>query len=218
MSFAENYNSILKRIDAAQKLYEVKNDKVKIIAVSKTQTITKIQEALNFGQRLFGENKVQEAVEKWTDLKKNISDIELHLIGSLQTNKVKQAIALFDCIQTLDRKSLADSFIKYHNEGYKLPRLYVQINTGEEPQKGGILPQDLEEFMKYLKNNHLDIEGFMCVPPVEDEPALHFNLLIQFAKKFNIAKLSMGMSSDFETAILMQADYVRIGTALFGER
>ena len=191
---------------------------VSLVAVTKTQSADALQEALATGQLLFGENKVQEAQSHWLDLKKTHPDIKLHLIGPLQTNKVKDALALFDCIETLDREKLADALaLEMKKQGRDVPCL-VQVNTGEEDQKAGIAPRDLKSFVAYCQAAGLTITGLMCIPPMEEPAGLHFALLKSLADECGLTQLSMGMTGDFEKAIAAGATHVRIGTALFGER
>ena len=191
---------------------------VELVAVSKTQPDEKIEVVLKEGHRCFGENRVQEAYGKWPRLKKHYSDIELHLIGPLQTNKTRQAFDLFDVIQTLDRMKLAKSFANLAQEKGVCPSLFIQVNTGEEPQKAGVLPKELDAFVKECRAMDLPIEGLMCIPPIDDEPSLHFALLKKMQDRNCFKSLSMGMSADFETAITFGATHVRVGSAIFGER
>jgi pyridoxal phosphate enzyme (YggS family) len=192
---------------------------VKLIAVSKTMSAAVIEEAIDAGQRLFGENRVQEAQKKWPALKGLHPDIELHLIGPLQTNKVKDAVALFDVIQTLDRPKLARVLAEEMERTGKRPGLLVQVNTGEEPQKAGLAPGDTADFVALCRDTfNLGIDGLMCIPPFEEEPAMHFALLAKLAEEVGVDQLSMGMSGDFEKAVAFGATYVRVGTAIFGER
>ncbi|MGB4057979.1 MAG: YggS family pyridoxal phosphate-dependent enzyme [Alphaproteobacteria bacterium] len=194
------------------------NKTAKLIAVSKTQPLEKIREALNAGHKIFGENRVQEATTHWAEIKQT-STIELHLIGPLQTNKVKEAIALFDCIQTVDREKLARALgAEMKKQNKNLP-CFIQVNTGEEEQKSGIAPADLPTFLKICREDcGLNIIGLMCIPPVDEPPALHFALLKKLGKENNLENLSMGMSSDFEKALALGATHIRLGTAIFGER
>lgn len=192
---------------------------INLVAVSKTWPADHIRPALEAGHRVFGENKVQEAEEKWPDLRAAFDDVSLHLIGPLQTNKVNKAVALFDVIETVDRPKLAAKIKHAMDETGATPRLYVQVNTGLEPQKAGILPEELTEFLHYCRADlGLVIEGLMCIPPAAEEPAMHFALLHKLARAHDIDKLSMGMSGDFETAIATGATSVRVGSAIFGER
>ncbi|UTW55451.1 YggS family pyridoxal phosphate-dependent enzyme [Kordiimonas sp. SCSIO 12610] len=189
-----------------------------LIAVSKRQPQEKIDLALKAGQRVFGENKVQEAFEHWGENRKHYDDLELHLIGSLQTNKAKDAVQLFDCIQTLDRIKLARTLAKEIEKQNKPIQLFIQVNTGDEPQKGGCLLSGLETLINESKDLGLNIVGLMCIPPVEDDPSLHFALLKKLAKRYDLPKLSMGMSNDYALAASMGATDIRVGTAIFGAR
>ena len=207
------------RIAAAAKNAGRDTAAVTLIAVSKTFDGQAILPVIEAGQRIFGENRVQEAQGKWPDLKTRYRDIELHLIGPLQTNKVKEALALFDVVHTLDREKLAKALVKEREKGASLPRLFVQVNTGEEPQKAGLMPAELDEFIVACRDEwQLEIEGLMCIPPVDEEPALHFALLEKFAQRNGLNRLSMGMSGDYETAIACGATHVRVGSAIFGSR
>jgi pyridoxal phosphate enzyme (YggS family) len=192
---------------------------VHLVAVSKTVPAAVIEEAIEAGQRLFGENRVQEAHSKWPALKALHPDLELHLIGPLQTNKVREAIALFDVIETLDRPKLARALAEEMEHQGKHPRLFVQVNTGEEPQKAGVTPDETADFIALCRDTfNLKIDGLMCIPPFHEEPSLHFGLLAKLADELGIDELSMGMSGDFAKAIAFGATYVRVGTAIFGER
>jgi pyridoxal phosphate enzyme (YggS family) len=192
---------------------------VKLVAVTKTVPAAAIEEAIGAGQLRFGENRVQEAQHKWPALKQRHLGIELHLIGPLQSNKVREAVALFDVIETLDRPKLARALGEETKRSGKRPRLFVQVNTGEEPQKAGVRPDEAEDFVTLCRETcGLSIDGLMCIPPFEEEPAMHFALLAKLAKRLGIAELSMGMSGDFARAVQFGATYVRIGTAIFGAR
>jgi len=192
---------------------------VRLVAVSKTKTASEIQPVLAAGQRLFGENRVQEAAAKWPALRDQLPDIELHLIGPLQTNKVPEAVALFDVIQSLDREKLARALAGEMAKRGRRPACFIQVNTGEEPQKAGISPRQADSFIALCRGElGLPVAGLMCIPPVEEEPGLHFALLREIARRNGLAGLSMGMSSDFETAIRYGATHIRVGTAIFGER
>ncbi|WP_370690617.1 YggS family pyridoxal phosphate-dependent enzyme [Parvibaculum sp.] len=192
---------------------------VTLVAVSKTFGVDEIVPLIEAGQRIFGENRVQEATAKWPALKARFPDLELHLIGPLQTNKLDDALGLFDAFHTLDREKLALALVKARDRGLRLPRLFVQVNTGEEPQKAGIAPADTDGFLVRCRDDWaLSIEGLMCIPPLDEEPALHFALLEKLARRNGLAKLSMGMSGDFEKAIAFGATHVRVGSALFGAR
>ena len=192
---------------------------VRLVAVSKTKTAPEIQPVLAAGQRLFGENRVQEAVAKWPALREQVPDLELHLIGPLQTNKVPEAVALFDVVQSLDREKLARALAGEMAKRGRRPACFIQVNTGEEPQKAGISPRQADSFIALCRGElGLPVAGLMCIPPVEEEPGLHFALLREIARRNGLAGLSMGMSSDFETAIRYGATHIRVGTAIFGER
>jgi PLP dependent protein len=194
-------------------------DSITLNAVSKTHPKDRILQALKTGHRVFGENRVQETNDKWPSLKQAFPDSELHLIGPLQTNKAKQAMMLFDVIETLDRPKLARALATQAETLGHVPRLYVQVNTGEEPQKVGILPEEADQFIASCKNEfQLPIEGVMCIPPVDEEPSLHFTLLREIALRNGLPVLSMGMSADFEIAVRFGATHVRVGTAIFGPR
>jgi pyridoxal phosphate enzyme (YggS family) len=194
-------------------------DSVSLVAVSKTHEADRIRPALQAGQRMFGENRVQEAKAKWPGLKAEFSGVELHLIGPLQTNKVKEAVALFDVIETVDRVSLAEALAKEMAKQNRSPPCLVQVNTGAEPQKAGVLPDQADAFIEDCRTRlSLPIVGLMCIPPVGEDPAAHFKMLREIAKRHALSILSMGMSDDFETAIACGATHVRIGTAIFGKR
>ncbi len=214
----ERFAAIHARIDAALKEAGRAPDATTLIAVTKGHGEDAIEAAIALGQRDFGENRVQEAQKKWPMLKARHPEIRLHLIGGLQTNKCAAALALFDVIHTLDRPKLADALVTEAATGLLLPPLFVQINTGEEPQKGGIMPTDADAFIAASLARKLPVTGLMCIPPAEEEPALHFALLAKFARRHGLAALSMGMSDDFETAIRFGATQVRVGSALFGNR
>ena len=202
----------------SERLANRKVNSVKLIAVSKVQPNEKVEAVLKEGHRCFGENRVQEALEKWPSFKDNYENVELHLIGPLQTNKARQAFELFDVIQTVDRPKLAKLLANLTQERGFCPSLFIQVNTGEEPQKTGVLPQDLDVFIKDCLSMDLRIDGLMCIPPLNEEPALHFSLLRKMQERNDIRFLSMGMSSDYESAIMFGATHVRIGSAIFGER
>jgi pyridoxal phosphate enzyme (YggS family) len=192
---------------------------ITLVAVSKTQPATRIAQAVAAGQRVFGENRVQEAVAKWPDLKQTNRDIELHLIGPLQTNKVRDAVGLFDVIESLDRPKLAQVLAAEMARSGRRPACYVQVNTGEEPQKAGVAPAAAPDFIRYCRAElGLPVVGLMCIPPADEEPSLHFALLAEIGRRNGIDILSMGMSADYELAIAFGATHVRIGTAIFGER
>jgi pyridoxal phosphate enzyme (YggS family) len=192
---------------------------VKLVAVSKTVPAAVIEEAIGTGQRIFGENRVQEAQSKWPALKALHPHLELHLIGPLQSNKVREAVALFDVIETLDRPKLARAIAEEVERAGKRPRLFVQVNTGDEPQKAGIAPEETADFVAICRDTfNLEIAGLMCIPPFDEEPSLHFALLAKLADELGLDELSMGMSGDFAKAVAFGATYVRVGTAIFGER
>jgi pyridoxal phosphate enzyme (YggS family) len=192
---------------------------VGLVAVSKTHGAERVRELLDAGQRVFGENRVQEAEEKYPALKAEFADLRLHLIGPLQTNKARDAVTLFDAIQSVDRERLAATLAKEMARSGRRPDCYIQVNTGEEPQKAGVLPRDVDAFVAACRDVHkLPLVGLMCIPPVEEEPALHFALLAKMAARNGLAELSMGMSADYEAAVRLGATHVRVGTALFGHR
>ena len=194
-------------------------DSVSLVAVTKTVAAPVIAEAIALGQHCFGENRVQEAVSKWPALKERHPDIELHLIGPLQSNKVREAVGLFDVIETVDRPKLARALAEEMTRSGRRPRLFVQVNTGEEPQKAGVLPGDTKDFVVLCRDTlGLDIVGLMCIPPFDEEPGLHFALLQKLAGELGLNELSMGMSGDFARAIAFGATYVRVGTAIYGAR
>jgi pyridoxal phosphate enzyme (YggS family) len=186
--------------------------------VSKVQPLERVEAVLEAGHRLFGENRVQEAAGKWPAFRDRYANVELHLIGPLQTNKARQAVDLFDAIHTLDRPKLATTLARLAQETGRCPDLMIQVNTGEEPQKAGVLPGEADGFIAEARAMDLPVKGLMCIPPVEEEPALHFALLAKIAERNGLAELSMGMSADFETAIALGATYVRVGSAIFGDR
>lgn len=207
----DNFQDIRQRIAACAGTRQVQ-----LLAVSKTQPIEVIKEALATGQRLFGENRVGEAESKFSVLRGATPDLELHLIGPLQTNKVAQAVALFDVIQTLDRPKLAAMLAKEMEKQQKTPRLYIEINVGHEPQKAGVLPEEAAAFLAQCQQEWgLEIEGLMAIPPAGQDPTPYFQKIKEMANNFGLAKISMGMSADFETAITCGATLVRVGTALF---
>jgi PLP dependent protein len=189
-----------------------------LIAVSKTQPDERVETVLRQGQRCFGENKVQEAAGKWPAFREQYENIDLHLIGPLQTNKARQAMELCDAIHSLDRPKLARTLARLAHERGACPKLFIQVNTGEEPQKAGILPAEADKFVADCKGLDLPVVGLMCIPPSTEEPALHFSLLAKIAARNGLDGLSMGMSADFETAIALGATHVRVGSAIFGER
>lgn len=191
---------------------------VELIAVSKVQPNDRVQEVLDQGHRVFGENKVQEAAGKWPDFREQYDGIVLHLIGPLQTNKVKQAMGLAQAIHTVDRPKLAKTIARHAQDLGHCPDLFVQVNTGEEPQKAGVLPAEADAFVAEVRALDLPIKGLMCIPPVDEEPSLHFALLAKIAARNGLSGLSMGMSGDFEQAIALGATHIRVGSAIFGAR
>jgi len=200
--------------DAARESAEVT-----LIAVSKTFPPEAIEPAIAAGQRVFGENRVQEAKAKWPALMQEHPDIELHLIGPLQSNKAKEAVALFDAIHSVDRTSLCEALAKEIDKQGRSPLLFVEINTGAEPQKAGVLPQDADAFLEKCRSVYgLAVSGLMCIPPLEEAPGPHFALTAKIARRNGLKLLSMGMSADFATAIQLGATHVRVGSAIFGER
>jgi pyridoxal phosphate enzyme (YggS family) len=191
---------------------------VTLVAVSKQQPTDRIEAMLRAGQAVFGENRVQEAIERWADRPER-AGLELRLIGPLQTNKAKEALELFEVIETLDREKLARTFAELVAAGARVPRLYIQVNTGEEPQKAGVTPAEADDFIAAVRGTYgLVVEGLMCIPPAEEAPGPHFGLLKAVAERNGIAHLSMGMSGDYETAVRFGATSVRVGSALFGAR
>jgi PLP dependent protein len=214
----ENLNIIKNNIHAVFDEYHIAPHPVDIIAVSKHHGADKIIPLLQSGHRIFGENRISEAVDKWTDLRSEYNNISLHLIGSLQSNKVKQACAFFDVLQTIDRVSLIDELVKYRDSTGILPKLFAQINTGREPQKSGVLPDECDNFFAYTADKNIHFDGLMCLPPADELPVFHFTMLKNIAKTYHIPKTSMGMSNDYADAILCKTDYIRIGTAIFGQR
>ncbi|HEX4078674.1 MAG TPA: YggS family pyridoxal phosphate-dependent enzyme [Rhizomicrobium sp.] len=216
---ARNFADILARIEAARKAALAPAPCTTLVAVSKTFDAGQIRPVLAAGQRVFGENRVQEAKGKWPSLKTEWPDIELHLVGPLQSNKVREATTLFDAIHSVDRPKIAEALRDEIAKSGRTPLLFIQVNTGEEPQKAGVSPQDAPAFIEFCREAlALPIFGLMCVPPVDEHPALHFALLAKLARAQGLAGLSMGMSADFETAIRFGATHVRVGTAIFGAR
>jgi pyridoxal phosphate enzyme (YggS family) len=216
---AERLQVIRDRIAQAELKARRPAGAVSLIAVSKTFAGDEIRPVLSAGQRLFGENRVQEAKAKWPDLRTETAGIELHLIGPLQSNKAREAVELFDVIHTVDREKIAAALAEELARQGRRPRLFVQVNTGLEPQKAGIDPRQAPAFVERCRSTFgLSIEGLMCIPPAEDSPGPHFALMAKLARELELAGLSMGMSSDFETAIKFGATHVRVGSAIFGSR
>ncbi|MHA3979920.1 YggS family pyridoxal phosphate-dependent enzyme [Halovulum sp. GXIMD14794] len=191
---------------------------VKLVAVSKKQPEDRIRAMLEQGHRLYGENRVQEAAGRWPDYREQFEGVEVHLIGPLQTNKVKQAMDLFEAIHSLDREKLARKIADEAQARGTCPDLFIEVNTGEEEQKAGVLPAEVDGFVAACRAKDLPVRGLMCIPPIDEEPALHFALLAKFAARNGLDGLSMGMSADFESAIALGATHIRVGSAIFGER
>ena len=206
------------RVASACEVAGRNRDDVSLIAVSKVQPNARVAAVLDEGHRIFGENKVQEAAGKWPDFRERYDGIELHLIGPLQTNKTKQAMQLAQAIHTVDRPKLAHTIARHAQDLGFCPDLFIQVNTGEEPQKAGVLPAEADSFIAEVRALDLPLRGLMCIPPVEEEPSLHFALLAKIAARNDLTGLSMGMSSDFESAIALGATHIRVGSAIFGER
>lgn len=207
------------RISAAAEAAGRDPSSVTLVAVGKTFGADRMRPVIEAGQRIFGENRVQESLGKWPELKADYPDIELHLIGPLQSNKTREAVALFDVIETIDRPKIAKTIAAEIERTGRTIRLLVQVNTGEEPQKAGVVPGDLGDMLSLCREEFgLTISGLMCIPPIDEEPALHFALLANLAETHGLRDLSMGMSADFETAIALGATHIRVGTALFGKR
>jgi len=219
MSVAQNIIDCQNKIAAACKKAGREAKDVTLVAVSKVQPLERITAALNAGHRTFGENRVQEAYEHWESRRADYPDLRLHLIGSLQTNKAAQAVALFDVIETLDREKLARALAKEMDKQNRRLPCFIQVNTGEEPQKAGISVRDLPDFYDFCtKDCGLEVTGLMCIPPIEDPPGVHFALLAKLAGDLKLENISMGMSADYEKAIELGATHVRIGTGVFGAR
>lgn len=217
MSAAENYRDILEELEVHSK----KHDQTvpELIVVSKTFDVQTIKPVIDAGARVFGENRVQEAQGKWPELKSYQNDIELHLIGPLQSNKTADAVALFDCIQTIDREKIAKTICREMETQDKSLKLFIQVNTGSEPQKAGIMPDAAKDFVKWCQNDvGILIEGLMCIPPFDENPGPHFALLRKLARELDLQKLSMGMSADYLTAAEFSATHVRVGSSIFGKR
>jgi pyridoxal phosphate enzyme (YggS family) len=218
-------NNIIKNLEKTKReikeaclLAKVPEKNINLVAVSKTIESPYICEAAKMGHRAFGENKVQEAIQKWPDIKKLYPKTILHMIGPLQSNKVKDAIKIFDVIETLDREKIALELKKNINKFKSFPKIYVQVNIGEEKQKSGCPPSEAKKFISNCNDYGLNIEGVMAIPPQDEDPAPYFALLSNIAKESNIKNISMGMSKDFEMAIYLGATSVRVGTKIFGER
>ena len=217
MTVLERYEEIRSRMAKAAR-EAGRSDEATLVAVTKTFAAPDIEPVLAAGHRVFGENRVQEAQGKWPALRERFDGVELHLIGPLQTNKARQAMELFDAIETVDRSKLARTIARLKDELGHCPKLYVQVNTGAEEQKAGVTPEAVDTFIAECRELGLEIAGLMCIPPVDEEPSLHFALLAKIAARNGIEELSMGMSADFETAIAQGATTVRVGSAVFGDR
>lgn len=192
---------------------------VRLVTVSKTFPADVVAEVLDAGERVFGENRVQEASAKWPALRERYLDVELHLIGPLQSNKAREAVALFDAIHTVDRPKIAEALAAELIRQGRAPKLFVQVNTGAEPQKAGVLPEEADAFIALCREEHgLSVTGLMCIPPADENPSPHFALLEKIADRNGLPELSMGMSGDFEAAVMFGATYVRVGSAIFGTR
>ena len=211
-------SEIRDRIAAAEARAGRAPGSVRLIAVSKVQPLDRVEAVLQEGHRLFGENRVQEAEGKWPEFRARFPGVEVHLIGPLQTNKARQAMELFEAIHSVDRPKLARTLARIADETGRCPDLFVQVNTGEEPQKAGVLPEEADAVVAECRTLSLPVVGLMCIPPAEEEPSLHFALLAKIAARNGLEGLSMGMSADFETAIAHGATHVRVGSAIFGER
>ncbi|OWU80953.1 YggS family pyridoxal phosphate-dependent enzyme [Phaeobacter sp. 22II1-1F12B] len=211
-------DEIKSRIAAAAEKAGRAPDSVTLIAVSKVQPDSRVRAVLEQGHRSFGENKVQEAAGKWPAFREQFDGITLHLIGPLQTNKARQAMELAEVIHSVDRPKLAKTIARLAQEMGRCPELFIQVNTGEEEQKAGVMPRDADAFVAECRGLDLPVAGLMCIPPVEEEPSLHFALLAKIAERNGLSGLSIGMSGDFESAIAQGATHVRVGSAIFGER
>lgn len=219
MEVEERLNEVRARIRKASVNAGRAADAVTLVAVSKTFDAGAIRPAIAAGQRVFGENRVQEAQGKWPALREETPGLELHLIGPLQSNKAAEAVALFDVIETIDREKIARAVAAEMHRQSRQVRLYVQVNTGLEPQKAGIVPDDVTAFVAFCRDElGLSIEGLMCIPPVDENPGPHFALLAKLGKETGVERLSMGMSGDYETAVAFGASSVRVGSAIFGTR
>ncbi|MFP4537215.1 MAG: YggS family pyridoxal phosphate-dependent enzyme [Dichotomicrobium sp.] len=218
-SAAGRLREVYARIAAAAREAGRDPAQIHLVAVSKTFGEDAVIPVIEAGQRIFGENRVQEAQAKWPGLRDRWPDLELHLVGPLQSNKTRDAVQLFDMIQTIDRPKIAQSVSREMSALGRAPRLLVQVNTGEEPNKAGIAPAEAVEFTRYCRHDlGLGIEGLMCIPPLDEEPAVHFAFLARLAEECGLSGLSMGMSADFETAVEFGATWVRVGSAIFGAR
>lgn len=211
-------SEIKQRIEKAEAAAGRAPGSVQLVAVSKVQPDARVRDVLTQGHRLFGENRVQEAAGKWPEFRADFDGVSVHLLGPLQSNKARQAMELFDAIHSVDRPKLARAIARLAQELGQCPELFLQVNTGEEPQKAGVLPADADDFVAEARALDLPVKGLMCIPPVDEEPSLHFALLRKIAERNGLDGLSMGMSGDFETAIGQGATHVRVGSAIFGAR
>ena len=215
---AMSLEDIKKRIHQTEVNFSRSVGETKLIAVSKVQPNNRIKSVLDQGHRIFGENRIQEAKSKWPAFKEKYEDVELHIIGPLQTNKTRAAMELADSIHTVDRPKLAKTIARIAQELGRCPKLFVQVNTGDEQQKSGVLPNETESFVKECLGMDLPVKGLMCIPPINEEASLHFALLKKISESCGLKYLSMGMSADFEKAISFGATHIRVGSAIFGER
>ena len=215
---AMSLEDIKKRIHQTEVNFSRSVGETKLIAVSKVQPNNRIKSVLDQGHRIFGENRIQEAKSKWPAFKEKYEDVELHIIGPLQTNKTRAAMELADSIHTVDRPKLAKTIARIAQELGRCPKLFVQVNTGDEQQKSGVLPNETEAFVKECLGMDLPVKGLMCIPPINEEASLHFALLKKISESCGLKYLSMGMSADFEKAISFGATHIRVGSAIFGER
>ena len=211
-------DDIRNRITQAERAADRPEGSVRLIAVSKVQPLDRVEAVLDAGHRIFGENKVQEAAGKWPAFRERFDGVELHLIGPLQTNKTRQAMELADAIHSVDRPKLANTLARIAQERGACPDLFIQVNTGEEEQKAGVMPAEADGFIADCRELDLPVRGLMCIPPADEEPSLHFALLAKIAARNGLEGLSMGMSADFESAIALGATHVRVGSAIFGDR
>ena len=209
---------IIQQIHKAEQTAGREKGSVQLVAVSKMQPDERVEAVLEEGHRVFGENRVQEAAGKWPGFRERFDGVELHLLGPLQSNKARQAMELFDVIHSVDRPKIARTIARLAEELGQCPKLFLQVNTGEEPQKAGVMPAEVDRFVAECRDLGLPVVGLMCIPPVDEEPALHFALLAKLAKRNGLEGLSMGMSSDFERAVAQGATHVRVGSAIFGAR
>ncbi len=219
VDIAENLSAVKARIAAAAEAAGRDPATAQLVAVAKTHGVDAIRAAVAAGHWLFGENRVQEAELKYPALKEEFPELRLHLIGPLQSNKVKRAVELFDAIETVDRPKLARAIAREMDAQGRRPKCFIQVNTGEEPQKAGVLPAEVDAFIKLCRDEiGLPVAGLMCIPPHDEEPGMHFGLLAEMARRNGLSELSMGMSADYEKAIRFGATLVRVGTAIFGAR